>query len=65
MQVTTSQALAPLLASLERARTHQALNLKLLKDSIDLQGQLALQLLPQPPRVDPSAAIGRHIDLYV
>jgi len=63
--MNVSQALAPTLAALETAQTRDIATLKLLKDSIELQGQLALQLLPPPPQVDPTSALGQHIDLFV
>lgn len=61
MDVSASSA-----ASLGSASAQQSAALAMLKQSIDQQGQLALQLLPQaPPRPDPTSALGQNIDVRV
>ncbi len=46
------------------ADVQQAVTLRLLKESIELQGQLALSLLPQPV-ADPDSSLGHNIDIRV
>ncbi|WP_210396145.1 hypothetical protein [Motiliproteus sediminis] len=60
-----SQALAPAMATIETARMRENVTAKLLKESLEMQGEQLLQLIPPVPQVDPSSAIGQNIDLYV
>ncbi len=57
---------APLSSAVSQSSgsVHQTVALRMLKESIELQGQLALSLLPQPPQVDPSSSLGHSIDIH-
>ncbi|OMH29092.1 putative motility protein [Motiliproteus sp. MSK22-1] len=63
MEISSLSLSSP--TTLSNASLHQEIALRVLKDSIDLQGQLALSLLPQPPQLDPSSSLGQNIDIHV
>lgn len=67
MDISSSTLPAPMISLLTGSTgpsVHQEVALRMLKQSIDLQGQLALSLLPQPPKTDPGSALGQTINVH-
>ena len=60
-----SQVLAPAMSAIETARMQETATLRLVKDAIEFEGELALQLIPAPPPVDLTSSLGQNIDFYV
>ena len=67
MEISSAVLSTPPSSTLGQANVNlqQTVALRMLKQSIDLQGQLALSLLPQPPSVDPSSPLGQSINIHV
>lgn len=59
-------AIAALVTDMSQARTESAVQMAVLKKSMDLQAQGALQLLqalPQPPATNP-IHLGQNVDIF-
>ena len=71
MEISSVSLSSPV--TLSSANLQQEVALRVLKESIDFQGELALSLLPQAPTqvssqpapVDPSSSVGQNINIHV